>query len=292
MNDVFKSRGTIFTLVAPGILIFLFAVLAPIILSVYYGMTDYNVAIKPTFIGLENYIEILHDAVFWKSLVNCLYIAIGLIFVQHPLAFGFAVLLDKVGGRLEKFFRAAYFIPAIIPVAVVTSMWKNIFNPQFGLLNKVLDLLNAGSLKMDWLGNPNTAMLAIIFISIWYGFGWVVLIYYAGIKGIPEELNEAAYIDGAGKFRTMISVTIPLLTPVIVVGITLAIIAALKAMTIVYLTTNGSAGNTTQVVANYFYKKAFLSGQYGYGNAMSVLFVIVCLGVTGVFNRLTKQVDE
>jgi raffinose/stachyose/melibiose transport system permease protein len=291
MNNAFRNKFTIFTLVAPGILIFIFAVLAPIVLSVYYGMTDYNVSEKPNFIGLDNYISILHDPVFWKSLLNCLYIAIGLIFIQHPLAFGFAVLLDKVGGRLEKFFRAAYFIPAIIPVAVITAMWKNIFNPQFGLLNKVLDILKLDALKMDWLGDSNTAMLAIIFISIWYGFGWVVLIYYAGIKGIPEEIYEAALIDGAGTFRIMVSITLPLLRPVIVVGITLAILAALKAMTIVYLTTNGSAGNLTQVVANYFYKKAFLSGQYGYGNAMSVLFVIVCLGLTGLANRLTKQID-
>lgn len=287
MDKMLSNKTTILMLVLPGILVFALVIPVPLLLSVFYGMTNYNIVTAPHFVGLSNFINILKDQVFWISLLHCFIIAAGLVFIQHPLALAFALVLNKVGGRAEKYFRAAYFIPAIIPVTVITAMWKNVFNPQFGFLNKLLEALGLGNLKMDFMGNPHTALLSIVFISIWYGFGWAVLIYYAGVKGLPEELFEAAKIDGAGRIRRLFSMTIPLLRPVLIVNLSLAIIAGLKSMTIVYLTTGGSVGNASQVVANYFYKVAFTSQQYGYGNALSVLFVIICMIVTVSFNKVT-----
>jgi raffinose/stachyose/melibiose transport system permease protein len=124
---------------------------------------------------------------------------------------------------------------------------------------------------------------------MWQGFGWGMLIYYAGLKGIPEEMYEAAEIDGADGIKLYTRITLPLIQPVIRVNVTLAVISALKQMETIYLTTNGGPGNSSQFLANYLYIKAFTSYQYGYGNAISVLFVVVCLLVTFILNKLLKQ---
>lgn len=293
MEKLLRNKFAIFWMVFPGFIIFAFAALVPIFFSIYYGTTEYSVGMPMKFIGLKNFEKILfHDNIFWKSLLNNLIIGVVLICIQHPLALIFAVLLDKVGGKAEKFFRAAYFVPAVLPVTVICAMWVNMLNPEFGFVNKFLEGLGLGTLRMDWLGNSHSALLSLIFIIIWSGFGWAVLLYYAGVKGLPEEVFEAAKIDGSSGIHTFTKITIPLLAPIITVNITFAIINALKTMSVVYLTTNGSIDNSTQVVANYLYKVAFTSNRYGYGNAISVLFVILCMTATVLFNRLTKDKES
>ncbi len=293
MEKLLRNKFAIFWLVFPGFAIFAFAALVPIICSIYFGMTEYRAGLNLDFIGLQNFKEILfNDKVFWKSLINNLYIGLSLVFIQHPMALGFAILLDKVGGKAEKFFRAAYFTPAVISITVTCAMWVNMMNPEFGFINQLLDMIGLGRLKMDWLGDPRSSLLSIIFIIMWSGFGWAVLLYYAGVKGLPEDVYEAARIDGSSGLHSFIKITIPLLTPIISVNITFAIISALKTMTVVYLTTNGSVGDTTQVVANYLYKQAFTSNRYGYGNAMSVLFVIICMIATILLNKLSKNKEN
>lgn len=290
MHKVLNNKTAIFYLVAPGILVFIFAVFAPIFLSVYFGMTSYTGIGQAEFIGLKNFKEIIvSDDVFWRSLLNALLLGIGFIVLQHPFCILFAIIIDKLGGKKEKFFRAVFFIPCVISVVVTTKMWVNIMDPQFGLLNKVLDLAGLGVLKHEWLGDPTIALLSILLILIWQGFGWGMLFYYAGLKGIPEELYEAARIDGATGIKLYTRITLPLLAPVIRVNVTLAIIAALKQMETVYLATNGGPVNSTQFLANYLYTKAFGYQEYGYANAISVVFVIVCLAVTITFNKLIKN---
>lgn len=289
MHNILRNKRVIVSLVLPGMLLFIFAVLAPIILSIYFGMTDYTGVGSPNYVGLKNYKNILlNDPTFLHSLRNALLLGLGFVFLQHPFCIAFAILVDRVKGKAEKFFRAVYFIPCVISVVVTSSMWVNIYNPDFGLLNKVLDALNLGFLKQEWLGNQHIAIWSLLFILIWQGFGWGLLIYYAGIKGISEEMYEAAKIDGATGLKIHTKITIPLLKPVIRVNVTLAIISALKQMETVYLTTNGGPGDSTQFLANYLYIKAFNSFEYGYGNAISVFFVAVCLLSTFVLNKIFK----
>lgn len=198
-------------------------------------------------------------------------------------------MIDKIGGTAEKIFRAIFFIPCVISVVVTSKMWVQIYDSQYGLLNKILDMLHLGFLKQEWLGNPKLVLGSLFVIIMWQGFGWGMLIYYAGVKGISEDVYEAARIDGAGGFKLFYSITFPLLQPVIKINVTLAMISAFKQMETIYLTTNGGPGNSSQFLANYLYIKAFNSYQYGYGNAISVLFVIVCLIVTLILNRILKR---
>ena len=287
MHKVYSDKRTIFILVFPALLTFAFAILAPILLSIFYGFTDYSGMGAFNFVGLENYKNLIHDKIFWSSIRNSFFLAIGFIFIQHPLAMITAAVLDRKKGKAEGVFRCIYFIPNVISVAVIAYLWKFIYNPNFGLLNNLVKLFG-GTGRINWLGTGR-ALWSVLIVLIWHGFGWGMLIYYTGIKNIDPTLYEAAAIDGAGNAQTFLRVTLPLMRPVIQVNVTLAIISALKQMETVYLLTNGGPGNETQFLANYLYKMAFQSFKYGYGNAISVAFVALCIIATKVMDVVFKE---
>ncbi|MBS5620830.1 carbohydrate ABC transporter permease [Eubacterium sp.] len=289
MKKLYGNKLVILSLVLPGLLLFVFAILAPICLSVYYGFTDYSGMGTADFIGLANYKELLHDKAFAISLRNSLLLAIGFICIQHPLAMIVAAVLDKLGGKGENFFRCVYFIPNVISVAVIAYLWKFIYNPDFGLLNNIIKAFG-GKGDINWFGT-DTAIWSVLIVLIWHGFGWGMLIYYTGIKNIDPTLYEAAAIDGASQTQTFLRITLPLMKPVIQVNVTMAVISALKQMETVYLLTNGGPGNSTQFAANYLYQQAFKAFKYGYGNAIGVVFIIICLIVTVLLNKVFEDKD-
>ena len=289
MKKLYGNKLVILSLVLPGLLLFVFAILAPICLSVYYGFTDYSGMGTADFIGFANYKELLHDKAFAISLRNSLLLAIGFICIQHPLAMIVAAVLDKLGGKGENFFRCVYFIPNVISVAVIAYLWKFIYNPDFGLLNNIIKAFG-GKGDINWFGT-DTAIWSVLIVLIWHGFGWGMLIYYTGIKNIDPTLYEAAAIDGASQTQTFLRITLPLMKPVIQVNVTMAVISALKQMETVYLLTNGGPGNSTQFAANYLYQQAFKAFKYGYGNAIGVVFIIICLIVTVLLNKVFEDKD-
>lgn len=289
MKKLYSNKLVILSLVLPGVLLFVFAILAPICLSIYYGFTNYTGMGSFDFIGFENYKTLLHDSAFWTSLRNSLFLAIGFICIQHPLALIVAAVLDKLGGKGENFFRCVYFIPNVISVAVIAYLWKFIYNPDFGLLNNIIKFFG-GKGDINWF-NYNTAIWAVLIVLIWHGFGWGMLIYYTGIKNIDPVLYEAASIDGATPVQTFLRVTLPLMKPVIQVNVTMAVISALKQMETVYLLTNGGPNNSTQFAANYLYQQAFKAYKYGYGNAIGVIFIIICLLATVILNKIFEERD-
>ena len=290
MKKLYSNKLIIFSLVLPGLLLFVFAILTPIALSVYYGFTDYSGMGALNFIGLENYKTLIGDKVFWLALRNSLLLAVGFICIQHPLALIVAAVLDKLGGKAEGVFRCVYFIPNVISVAVIAYLWKFIYNPDFGLLNNIIKLFG-GKGDINWFSN-NMAIWSVLVVLIWHGFGWGMLIYYTGIKNIDPVLYEAAAIDGANQRTTFLRITLPLMKPVIQVNVTMAVISALKQMETVYLLTNGGPGNSTQFTANYLYQQAFKAFKYGYGNAIGVVFIIICLLVTVFMNKLFEDKED
>jgi len=290
MSKLYSNKWVIFTLILPGLLVFLFAILAPICLSVFYGFTDYSGMGKYNFIGLDNYKALFSDKAFGRALLNSLFLAIGFICIQHPIAIVVAAVLDKLQGKAEGFFRCVYFIPNVISVAVIAYLWKFIYNPDFGLLNNILKFFGYDG-KINWFSNE-TAIWAVLIVLIWHGFGWGMLIYYTGIKNIDPVLYEAASVDGADVKTTFFKITLPLMKPVIQINVTMAIISALKQMETVYLLTNGGPGNSTQFAANYLYQQAFKEFKYGYGNAIGVVFIVICIIVTVVLNTVFKDKPE
>ena len=284
VDKLYRNKLVIIVLITPGLLTFLFAILVPILLNIYYSLTDWSGLGAYTYIGWANYVELMNDSIFWLSLRNAFLLAAGFIIIQHPLAILTAVILDRMQNRAEGFFKVVYFIPNVISVAVIASLWRFIYNPNFGLLNNIIAFFG-GQGDTNWLG-AGTVLPAVLVVLIWHGFGWGMLIYYTGIKSIDPILYEAAAIDGANASQTFFRITLPQMKPVIQVNVTLAIIAALKQMeTVFLLTPRGGPGNQTQFVAAYLYEQGFLSQRFSYGSTISVIFIIICLVATVILNK-------
>lgn len=292
-RSIFNRPGSIAVLVTPAVATILFAIVAPVTMGVYFSLTNWSGFGAVKQIGLANFDKILfHDPIFWRSLLNALLLVVVTLAIQNPIAFFVAALLTKIPQKRSRPFRTIFFIPAVLSLVVVTKLWVNIFSPTYGLLNKAMAGIGLKILTTAWLTNVNTALWSVIFIVIWQGFGWALLFYFSGLMTVPRELEEAAMIDGAAGLSLYGRIVIPYLLPVIQAVAVIGIISSLKQMEIVYLSTNGAPGNTTQFIANYVYIKAFTYSQYGYGNALSVLFVIIAVALTAVTQRSTRRLPE
>jgi raffinose/stachyose/melibiose transport system permease protein len=284
------NKGLLITsLLAPGFLVYIVALLSPLVLSLYLGLTEYTGISSPQWVGFANFVEILtDDPVFWIGLRNSVWLATVTVLVEHPIAIGMAVLMDKLEGAAETWYRAIFFLPSIIAVVVVARMWFNLFDPEFGLVNTLLGNIGLEFLENRWLGSPVVAPWVIIFIVVWRSLGWSFLLYYAGIKGIPKELYESGELDGATGLSAFRHITLPLLRPVIKVVVVFTVINAFKQMEVVYVTTAGGPAHSTQFLGHYLYQAAFQNFEFSYANAISVLFVIVCVLVAFFLDKLIK----
>lgn len=283
MKKILSNKKAIALYIVPTIIIMLVIVIVPIFISVYYSMLDWDGLGKGTFIGLQNYKELVADERFISSVKNSLlYVALS-VFIQLPISLVLALIIANIK-RGEKFYRTTYFIPVIISGVVIGQLWQKVYNGDYGLLNAILGSLNLGHLQQDWLGQENTALICAFIPNLWQYVGYHMLIMYAGIKSISPEINEAARIDGASKIQTAFKVTIPLLKPVLEVCVTFSIIGALKIFDLIYVLTGGGPFHTTEVPTIYMYKTIFDSFHYGYGSSISIFIILECF----VFTLLLK----
>ncbi|HUI71904.1 MAG TPA: sugar ABC transporter permease [Spirochaetia bacterium] len=293
MKGLFGNEKVSAALVLPGLLVIIFSLVVPIGFSAYYSLTDWAGFGKFHSVGLANYRQILTaDAVFWRSLMNAFILMAVTVLIQNPAAFALAAVLSHITEKHSRVFRTLFFVPAVLSLIVVAKLWVNIFNPTYGILNKVLIVLGLKAIAVSWLSNPHTALGAVIWIIIWQGFGWALLFYYTGLMTVPREIEEATRVDGAGWLQAYLRVIIPFMFPVISAVLVIDVISCLKQMEMIFLSTEGGPGQLTQFVSVYLYQKAFNAGQYGYGNALSVLFVIVAVGITLVVQRILRRNDD
>ncbi|RKP57283.1 sugar ABC transporter permease [Cohnella endophytica] len=289
MHKIMSDRKTVFLLMAPGMVLFAIMIVVPIVISFYYSLTNWDGVGEYSFVGFKNYADIFDsDSIFGLSLRNSLLLGLGLVLIQHPFAILIAMLVQYCG-RWEKLLRVCIFIPSIISTFVTTKLWVSIFDTTFGLLNRVLTIIGKSDWSQDWLGSPGYAIGCVILVLMWQGFGYAFILYYAGIKGVPKDLQEAAMLDGASQIQFNFRIVLPLLTPVLRINMVLAVVSAFKQMETVYLLTNGGPANSTQFMSTYLYSKAFRESMYGYGNAISILLVAICLIVTVIMNRAMKR---
>jgi raffinose/stachyose/melibiose transport system permease protein len=289
MRGPFENRPVVAALVVPGIAVMVFSMLVPLAFSAYFSLTDWAGFGAFKFVGLENYREILtNDPVFWRALWNTFLLMVVTILVQNPVAFALAAVLAHVSQKLSRVLRTIYFVPAVLSLVIIAKLWVSIFNPTYGILNKLLRLVGLQALAVSWLSNTHTAIWAVIFIIVWQGFGWALLFYYAGLMTVPRELEEAARVDGATWLQTYTRIVIPYLYPAIAAVIVIDVISSMKQMELIFLSTGGGPGQLTQFVGVYLYQKAFVSGEYGYGNALSVLFVVISVGLTLLVQRFMR----
>jgi putative chitobiose transport system permease protein len=258
----------------PALLILAVASFWPVLQAIYLSFTDYDIIGSPNFIGLKNYEQLWRDQLFWKVLWNTIIYMVVVVPALVVLPLFLAILVNQKLRGIQ-FFRAAYYVPVIVSVVVAGIAWKWIY-AENGLLNYFVSIFT--SVKIPWLTNSSTAIFAIIAVTIWKGLGYYMVIYLAGLQTIPQDLYEAAAIDGSDGWRKHIDITIPMLKPYIVLVTVISAIAAMKVFEEVYVMSRGGPANSSKTVVYYLYEKGFSSLEMGYASAIGVvLFLLVFL---------------
>jgi multiple sugar transport system permease protein len=264
----------------PVILGLLLFYLGPMIASLYFSFTDYDMLSSPEWLGVQNYQDLANDDIFWKSLRVTVMYSVVSVPVVLMLALLLALLLNQ-RFRGVTFFRTIYYLPTVMSGVAVATLWKWIFNTDYGILNLLLD--KAGIRGPSWLTDEQWAIWALIMTSLWT-VGGSMLIFLAGLQSIPEELYEAASIDGAGTWSKFRNITIPLLSHVTFFNLVLGIIGALQVFTEGFVLTRGGPNNSTMLLSIYLYRNAFEYLKMGYASALAwVMFVIVLVLTLLVF---------
>jgi multiple sugar transport system permease protein len=283
------QRRTIlgYTFISPFMLGFLLWFLIPALVAVYLTFQKWNLITAPQFVGLDNIIHLLHDPLLIQSLkVTTVYtiisVPLGLIFSL------FLALLINNQMRGISIFRTIFYLPSIVPAVASAALWAWIFNTEFGLMNSLIRSL--GGMKIPWLQDPRYAMPAFIIMSLW-SVGGSMIIFLAGLQGIPDIYYEAAEIDGAGRWTKLWKITLPLISPILFFNLVIGLINSFQVFTAGYLITQGGPQNATLFLVVYIYRTAFQGLNMGYAAAMSwVLFFILMVLSFVVFKFLGQRV--
>ena len=284
-----EQQITTIVFLLPALCIFGAFVVFPIIQSGRYSLYDWN-GLGPLekFIGLDNYRRMVNDPVFWRALGNNVTVVVWSLLTQIPLAIGLAILLtDRIRG--QAFFRTLYFAPLVLSEVIVAKLWEWIYNPSFGLINTVLKAVGLEENTQAWLGDPKMSLFAVLVATNWKYLGFYVVIFIAAIQSIPEELYEAAQIDGANGWQLQTYVTLPLLSTTIRTVAVLVIVGSLKFFDMVWVLTEGGPTNGSEVLATYMFKQAFKSTNFGYGSALAFALFAIAFVSSMIFIYGTRQ---
>jgi raffinose/stachyose/melibiose transport system permease protein len=275
--------------VSPALALYLVFMLYPFINTIYLSFTNWNGAtVTKDFVGLSNYARMVGDEVAWKAFNNTvIWVIIGTI---SPVVIGlFLALLLWSGARGSLIFRTVYFLPFILPLVVVAIAWQWIFHPLFGPLNKLLDSVGLEQLSRGWLGDPNTALYAVLVSAIPGATGLIVVILFAALQNVDVSQVEAAKIDGANWFQRAWYIVIPGIAPVITMVTAITLIGGFAVFDLIFVMTGGGPGHASEVLATYTYQVAFQQNQAGYGSALAVLITALSLVSAVVFVRLRER---
>lgn len=273
-----KKKSTMgYLFAAPWIIGLSCFIIGPIIASFFLSFTTYDMINPPKWIGFTNYkILFTLDPTFWKALGNTFYYMFGSVFFKVLLGLIFAVLLNNAS-KFMGIFRTIFFLPVVLPAVPVMFLWMMLFNPRSGLINQVLSIFGIdGPL---WLNSPIWSKPALILMSLW-GIGGIIVIFLAGLQGIPTELYEAAELDGANKIQLFWKITVPMLRPIIFFNFVTGLIGASQVFTEAYVMTGGGPLKSTTFVNLLIYQLAFKDVRMGYASAISVIMFLILVPLT------------
>lgn len=260
---------------APALAIYALIVIYPSLAGAVYAFTDWTGLGAAHWVGLDNFKTLFTDDQSFSSLVNTLKLTVVVVIVQNTigllLALGVHTLIKS-----RHLLRTVFFAPAVLSPIVLAFLWKYMFNPAPDAgLNALLGFLGLDFLQQNWLGDPSVALWAIAITVVWQFTGYSMVIFIAALQGIPRELEEAAALDGAGRFQRFRHVIFPLLAPAVTINLTLATIGSLKIFDQVFAITNGGPGYSTETLSTLIYKQAFVFGQYGYSTAVALVLTLL-----------------
>ena len=267
----FKKGFAIVVFLLPGLFLFISILIAPIVVSLFRSLYDSNGSIK-----------------FMTSLKNSLILAAFSVFVQLPLALFLALLLGrKIKG--DRVFLSIYFMPVLISTVVIGQLWLKIYNPDYGVLNRFLDLVHLGQFKHVWVGEVGTALGSVIVPTIWQYVGYHMLLMYAGVKGVSTDLREAAMLDGASKWQVDRYIVIPVIKPIIKVSVIFAVTGSLKTYDLVRILTEGGPYQSTEVPSTLLENMLFIRNRYGMGSTISVMLIALCFAFALLISAAFKE---
>ena len=285
LDQINRRNGLLFC--APWLIGLTVFLIYPLCAAFYYSLCDYSVLLPPVFIGFDNYVDLVKDPLFWKSLGNTAYFATGSVLLGLVVSLSLALLLNsKVKGL--GIYRTIFFLPSLMPVVAGSILWLWMYNGQSGIINTGLHAI--GITGPAWLADPAWAKPAIVIMAVW-GAGNAMVVYLAGLQDVPTSLYEAAIIDGAGFFQRLFNVTIPMISPVIYFNVVLSIIAGFQAFTQAFIMT-GSTGAPERSTLFYvlnLYNVGFQDLRMGYASAMAWVLFIVILVLTFGATKLSKR---
>ena len=289
MNKTGKKSWIAYLYILPMIVLSFVLVYYCIIDTVVVSFTDWDGMTDVFhFVALKNYIKMFKDHVFWTSVVNNLIFFVGTVFIQALLGFVLAVLLKKKlpGSNV---FKAIYFMPIAMATSIITAIFRIIMDPTNGALNQFLRAIHLNGFAVNWLGDPKIALVSVIIVNIFQWMGFSMITYYAGLMSLPDDVYEAAKIDGAGFWRTTFSVTLPMLKGTTNVLIILGIVGSLKTFDIVKLLTGCGPGRSTTVMNTYLYEKAFKDFNAGGAASIGVAILIIAMVMSFLQVKFGKE---
>jgi multiple sugar transport system permease protein/raffinose/stachyose/melibiose transport system permease protein len=286
------KRGEIILLAGPAIVMFAGFVIFPVFMAAYYGFFRWKGFGPPTdFIGLQNYVTILTDQLFLSAMQHNAFIVVLSLVMQGPIAIAFALLLNQqIKGR--SLIRVLIFVPYVIAEVIVGTGWGLMLQTT-GAVNDFLGKIGLESLQADWIADPKIAIWTLMVIISWKYIGFAVILMLAGMQGIPDELYEAAAVDGASYWQIQRSITLPLLGPTIRIWAFLSIIGSLQLFDLVYIIWGQYVADTagTSTMATYMVREGRLTGNYGYGNAVAVVIFLISLVIALTYQRFVLRRD-
>jgi raffinose/stachyose/melibiose transport system permease protein len=281
---------TIGLFLLPGLALYLVFVFAPILQAAHFSLYRWNGLTPLTdFIGLKNYQAAFASSVFWGALGNNVTVIILSLTIQIPFSLALAVLLNR-RFRGRAVFRLLFFVPYVLSEAITGIVFRLLLQPD-SVFDAIVKSAGLGSFLTDWLGDTSIVMFTLFVIITWKYFGFHMIIMLAGLQGIPKELEEAAYIDGADRRQAFRFITLPLLGPTIRVSIFLSVIGALQLFDMVWVTTGGGPVNASNTMAINMFKTGFVKQQMGYGSALAVILFLLALVVALLYQRLVLRRD-
>ncbi len=290
-NKILKKSFIDWSFMLPTIIILVLVLAYPIFYTINVSFSDFDMSNfrAGEWVGLENYEEVFYDYRFWDSLkVTLIYLVIALP-VQVMLGFAIAYIIN-VEWRARGMVRALFILPMVVAPVVSGGVWRMILDPQWGIMSYVMQVF--GFEGLDWFGNPTLAMAAILIIDTWEWTPFVVLIATAALLALPQDVFEAAKIDGVGWFSTLWHVALPLLTPVISAIFVIRWLGAVKLFDIVLASTQGGPGKSTSVINLFIYEEAFRSLNFSMAAAMAMIVLLLTLILTSLFLHASRKLEE
>jgi raffinose/stachyose/melibiose transport system permease protein len=289
LSSIFHSiKGSTWWFVAPALALYAFIVLIPTARGSYYSFTDWD-GLNPVkhYVGWDNFMAIIHDQAARGAIRHTVLIAVAITIVQNLVGLLLALgVHSQIKSRYV--LRVALFAPAVMTPVVVAFLWQYLYTPD-GAINRGFGAVGLHSLEKGWLGDPSLALWCIVAVVVWQFAGYSMVIFLAGLQGIPQEVVEAAAVDGAGPFRRFWYVTRPLIAPAITVNLVLSIIGGLKLFDQVWVLTGGGPGYATETLSTLIYRNAFQFGEFAYSTALALLLTVFVAVVSGGQYRLLRR---